>query len=1303
MVRLLCVLCCVYCGSVSLMSPLSAAPLPVPETPVQPVTDTLHGVEITDPYRWLEDGRSPATRAWINAQNTHTDDWLQQGDLHTNLRDQAEQLLRRNSKSVPIVRGQQLIYTRRLADESLPVICRQQGFDAAQDSIEILLDPLTEKQDGSVTYILDHVSADGKLLTYSVRTGGEDEVVVRFFDLQTRQHLPVELPRGRYFGVELTSDHQTLYYTLHGTEGSRVFKRAFTKDAQPEQIFGDGFEPGVGLSTSLSSTGRWLLIHAWYGSSGDKTEIYFQDLEQQSPIKPLVKDIVARFEGEAAENWCFILTNEGAPRGKLVRVDLLHPEREHWKVLVDETSGVLESFTLANKSIWLQRWRHDGGRLDFFKNPERGFRSRENAESEIFGVNSEGGSKTVWESQTGQVCTGLSGRWDSPYLFRTNSSLLHPDQILYFQNRKNEWSSHIAPAPSGRDDKAINIPHLWSKTEQSGLNEDYVVRQHFLESKDGTLIPIYLAHHKSITLNGNNPVLMTGYGGFNITLKPTYNPRAAMWCQMGGVFALVNLRGGGEFGEDWHKAGMREKKQNVFDDLHAAAEWLISSGYTRPDKLAISGRSNGGLLVGAGLTQRPDLYRAVICGYPLLDMVRYHKFLVARFWIPEYGSADDPAQFPYLRAYSPYHNVKPGTQYPATLFITGDADTRVDPLHARKMAALLQASATPERPILLRYETELGHTGARPVKKVAEDLADEFTFLVRELGVTLPQSTNDQTTDQFFDKQWEWTLREYPTFASHLGDKRYNARWPNLSPDALFLREEHLQEQSRHAQHLLAQWPSKSSRLNLQLYRKQVEWDREELRLKLHLIPLNQREGIQDESTVADSIAFETEQDYADWVTRLETFPTYLYQTMALMRRGIREGRIHPKVILERIPAQIKRQIVSDPTQSLYYKPLLQLPDSIPEASRTRLQTAAQVAIQEGIVPAYRDFLRFFETEYLPAGLPEVGVWQLPQGEEIYQFRIRQFTTTEMTADEIHTVGLGEVKRIRGEMEQVIKQVKFAGSFDEFLAHLRTDPQFYCATEQELFSAYQAVCKQIDPQLPKFFTKLPRTPYDLQAIPAHMAPDTTTAYYRPPSADGTRPGTYFVNLYKPAVRPKYEMAALSLHEAVPGHHLQIALASEMSGVPEFRKHASFTAYIEGWALYAESLGGEMGLYEDPYAKFGQLTYEMWRAVRLVVDTGIHSKRWTRQQAIDFFLKNTAKSEHDIINEVDRYIAWPGQALAYKIGELKITALRQEAQLALGERFDIRTFHDTILELGAVPLDVLEEHVRAWIVRQSVGR
>jgi prolyl oligopeptidase len=408
------------------------------------------------------------------------------------------------------------------------------------------------------------------------------------------------------------------------------------------------------------------------------------------------------------------------------------------------------------------------------------------------------------------------------------------------------------------------------------------------------------------------------------------------------------------------------------------------------------------------------------------------------------------------------------------------------------------------------------------------------------------------------------------------------------------------------------------------------------------------------------------------------------------------KGIVPPKIIMQRVPAQIRKQLVENPEQSLFYKPFANIPDHFAPVEKKRITSAAREVIREKVVRAYQKLYEFFDKAYLPACRESIGASELPNGRAYYEFRVRQFTTTEMTPDEIHQLGLNEVARIRKEMAEVINEVGFEGAFEEFIHFLRTDPQFYYDNAEELFEGYLAVAKRIDPQLVNLFGKLPRMPYGLKEIPEAIAPDTTTAYYTRPAADGSRAGYYYVNLYKPETRPKYEMEVLTVHESVPGHHLQIALQQELEQLPDFRRYSGFTVFVEGWGLYSERLGYELGLYKDPYSRFGQLTYDMWRAVRLVVDTGMHYKAWSRQKAIDYFLANAARQELDIVNEIDRYISWPGQALAYKLGQLKFLELRRKATNALGDKFDIRAFHDTVLGKGAVPLSVLEKMVDRWI-------
>lgn len=549
------------------------------------------------------------------------------------------------------------------------------------------------------------------------------------------------------------------------------------------------------------------------------------------------------------------------------------------------------------------------------------------------------------------------------------------------------------------------------------------------------------------------------------------------------------------------------------------------------------------------------------------------------------------------------------------------------------------------------------------------------------------------------DEAWEWRLVQNPVFASSLGDRRFNDKWGDNSIEAIESR--HRQQQA-FLDRLRAIDPSNLStgdQLNYDLYRRELQNSIDGHRFKAYLMPISQRGGVQSLEATAESLRMQTVKDYEDWLARMAKVPDVIEQTMARQEQGRKSGYMPPKVLMQRVPDQIASQTVEKPDDSPFFGAFANMPDTIPAEEQARLRQSAKKIIDDKIVPAYREFSRYFNNTYLPASRESIGVSELPSGEAYYEHLARLFTTTQMTPDEIHRLGLNEVKRIRDEMQLVIDEVEFDGDFAEFLHFLRTDPQFYYDDPDELFDAYLATCKRIDPELVKLFGKLPRMPYGLRPIPDNIAPDTTTAYYNRPAADGSRPGYYYVNLYKPEVRPKYEIEVLSVHEAVPGHHLQIALAQELDDLPNFRRYSGFTAFVEGWGLYSEALGYELGLYKDPYSRFGALTYEMWRAIRLVVDTGMHYKGWTRQQAIDFFKDNAAKTELDIINEIDRYLVMPGQALAYKIGQLKMLELRRKAEQALGAEFDIRAFHDELLGAGALPLEILETRMNRWLTQQ----
>jgi len=440
--------------------------------------------------------------------------------------------------------------------------------------------------------------------------------------------------------------------------------------------------------------------------------------------------------------------------------------------------------------------------------------------------------------------------------------------------------------------------------------------------------------------------------------------------------------------------------------------------------------------------------------------------------------------------------------------------------------------------------------------------------------------------------------------------------------------------------------------------------------------------------------------DYEDILARLEALQKAVEQNLILLQEGLKKGYTPPKLMLRDVPKQIADLIPADPLASALLEPFTEFPPGFPEAERGRLTDRAKKIYTSAVAPAFQKLHDYMTTAYLPACRESIAATALPNGAAAYAFHVRWQTTTNLTPKQIHEIGLSELKRIRAEMDQVIASTGFKGSFHEFTEFLRTDSRFFYDKPDDLVNGYRIVVKKIDPELAHEFGKLPRLPYGVCVIPEFKAPSQTTAYYEPGAPRAGRPGCYFVNTYNLHARPKWEMEALSLHEAVPGHHLQISLAQEMEGQPEFRKHGGYSAFVEGWALYGESLGEELGLYKDAYSKFGQLSYEMWRAVRLVVDTGMHSMGWTRQQAIDFFRENTGKTDQDITVEVDRYIVWPGQALAYKIRQLKIRELRTEAEKKLGAKFDVRKFHDAVLENGAVPLNTLEAHVKKWTAEQA---
>jgi uncharacterized protein (DUF885 family) len=552
-----------------------------------------------------------------------------------------------------------------------------------------------------------------------------------------------------------------------------------------------------------------------------------------------------------------------------------------------------------------------------------------------------------------------------------------------------------------------------------------------------------------------------------------------------------------------------------------------------------------------------------------------------------------------------------------------------------------------------------------------------------------------------FAEDWQWFLEQYPEAATLLGDNRYNDRLTDISPEAIERRKAHERGMLDRVQKINRPELTGQDLISYDLFLKDKKLNVEGQRWPTEFMPINQMEGVQlTFPQLADSTPFRNVKDYEHYLARLAAFPRQIDQVIALMKRGIETGWVQPAVPMRTVPSQIEGQIVTEPAKSPLYKPFEEMAKEVSENDRARLSEAARRQIAEAVLPALKKLHTFVKDTYLPAARKDIAAARLPDGEAYYQYSARRQTTTELTPKEIHEIGKREVARIRKEMEAIIQKVGFKGTFQEFLTFLRTDPRFYYTKPADLVTAYRDIAKRLDIQLPKLFAELPRAPYGVREIPDYEAPAQTTAYYQAGAADGSRAGVYWVNTYKLETRPKYEMEALSIHEAVPGHHLQISRAQELKGLPDFRRNGGYTAYVEGWALYTESLGADMGFYTDPYSKFGQLTYEMWRAVRLVVDTGMHSLGMTRQQAIDLMKENTAKTENDIVVEIDRYIVWPGQALAYKLGELKIKELRARAERELGAGFDLRRFHNAVLDDGPLPLDVLEKRIVEWIADEK---
>jgi prolyl oligopeptidase len=662
-----------------------------PSTRLDNVEDKYGKTVVVDPYRWLEDQESKETRAWIEAQDKCTETALRKLPGREAITKRLTELYRIDTYGLPEEHGGRYFFTKRLAGQDLTLICMRHSANGAD---EVLVDPLPWSSDHSASAVIEKVTKDGKFLFYGRREGGQDEVTVHILDVEAHKDLPDVLPSADYGSVEPTNDHAGIYYAKATPDGPRAYYHAMGTDtAKDKLLFGERLTKENELALELSEDNSYIDYIAIFGAGAEKTEVYLQNLKENGPIVPVVNDLNSLFWTAWAGNTLLMQTNWKAPQWHAYAVDPKNSAREQWKEVVPEADIKLDVVTPAGGKLVATYLRNAATELKIFEWSGKS-------------------ARPVPLPGLGTVV--VAGRWGSPEIHYSYTSFNYSPTVFAY-------------------DINTNASSVWAKSDVPLNPGDFQVQQVSYKSKDGTKIPMFLFSQKAAKHDVPGPILLSAYGGFDVNVTPDFEEPAIIWVEQGGTVAIPNLRGGGEFGEEWHRAGMLGKKQNVFDDFIAAAEYLIAEKYTTPEKLAIQGASNGGLLVGAVLTQRPDLVHAVVCGYPLTDMLRFQKFLEGPYWVAEYGSAENDQQFPYLYAYSPYHHVKSGVKYPSVLFITGDGDTRVAPLHARKMAARLQAATASDRPILLLYDTKSGHSGGRPLDKQIEEDTDTLSFLFWQL------------------------------------------------------------------------------------------------------------------------------------------------------------------------------------------------------------------------------------------------------------------------------------------------------------------------------------------------------------------------------------------------------------------------------------------------------------------------------------------------------------------------------------------------------------------------------------------
>jgi prolyl oligopeptidase len=696
----------------------------LPKAKVQPVEETLYGHKIVDPYRYLENVSDPDTQKFVQEELAYTRSLLDPLPGRDKINARLEQLITIGNIGTPQIGGKYYFYTRREGMQNQPVLYVREGVESKDRT---LVDVNQLAADGTVALDWWYPTHDGTYVAYGTSPSGSEMSTLHVIETATGKLLPDTIERTRAASVAWKLDNSGFYYTRYPRKGEvaageemynrHVFYHALgTGPTKDPLVFGDKLGPEDWPNVNLSDDGRWLLITVEQGWT--KSELYLADLKSNAAPARITEGKNFLYGGDIYKGNLYITTNEDAPRYRVLRVNADRPERPNWREIIPQSDAVLQGVGIINGLLF-------------------GLYQK-NATSQLKVLQTDGGFLSDVQLPALGTVAGIGGNWDSSEMFFGFQSYTVPPSVYRVDMTPSEHKANL----NSREIQLTNLhkPQLWSKVDAPSIDPAaYEVNQVWFNSKDGTKVPMFVVHKRGMVKDGKNPTLLTGYGGFNVSMTPTFSRSPFVWLEHGGIYAVANLRGGAEFGEDWHRAGMLDKKQNVFDDFIAAAEYLIDQKYSDRDHLAIQGGSNGGLLMGAMITQRPDLFRAVVCQVPLLDMLRYQNFQIAKLWIPEYGSAEDPKQFDWLYAYSPYHHVKQGIEYPAILFMTADTDTRVDPMHAKKMAALMQAEAkngsSRERPILLRIETKAGHGAGKPVTKQIEEYTDIYSFLFWQLGV----------------------------------------------------------------------------------------------------------------------------------------------------------------------------------------------------------------------------------------------------------------------------------------------------------------------------------------------------------------------------------------------------------------------------------------------------------------------------------------------------------------------------------------------------------------------------------------